>query len=93
MASEKLLEAKLRDKLRELKGEAIKFLPSLTGLPDRIVLMPLGRIWFVELKTTGKKPQPLQVWWKKRLEALGFQWRLIDDEASLANFIQEITEL
>lgn len=93
MASEKLLESKLRDKLRELKGEAIKFLPSLTGLPDRIVLMPYGRIWFVELKTTGKKPQPLQVWWKKRLEALGFQWRLIDDENSLTNFIQEINEL
>ncbi len=93
MASEKLLEADLRKEVRQAKGEAIKFLPSLTGLPDRIVLMPLGHIWFVELKTTGKKPQPLQLWWKKRLEALGFEWRLIDDEASLRNFINEINGL
>jgi hypothetical protein len=81
MASEKLLEADLRKEVRQAKGEAIKFLPSLIGLPDRIV------------KTTGKKPQPLQLWWKKRLEALGFEWRLIDDEVSLTNFINEINGL
>jgi len=90
MASEKLLEANLRKGVTGLKGECIKLLPSLMGLPDRIVLMHGGRIWFVELKTTGRKPQPLQRWWKTRLEALGFEWRLIDDETSLNNFIQEL---
>jgi len=90
MASEKLLEANLRKAVVGLKGECIKLLPSLIGLPDRIILMHGGRIWFVELKSTGKKPQPLQVWWKKRLEALGFPWRLIDDEESLSKFIQEL---
>lgn len=92
MSSEKLLEAKLREGVKRARGECIKFLPSLKGLPDRIILMRGGRIWFIELKTTGKTPEPLQLWWKKRLEALGFQWRLIDSEQSLQVFLNEINE-
>lgn len=90
MASEKLLEANLRQAVKTRRGECIKFLPSLVGLPDRIVLMPHGRLWFVELKTTGEKPKPLQRWWRDRLRALGFEWRLIDTKESLNQFIQEL---
>ena len=90
MASEKLLERTLRSKVEQKGGNCIKFLPSLKGLPDRVILMPRGRIWFVELKTTGKTPEPLQRWWKRRLEDLGFQWRLIDDQDSLYQFLNEI---
>lgn len=90
--SEKWLEATLRKKVEKLGGQAIKFLPSLTGLPDRIVLMPHGGIWFVELKSVGKTLRPPQRLWKQRLMNLGFNWRLIDSEETLITFINELHE-
>lgn len=90
--SEKWLEATLRKRVEAMGGWAIKFLPSLTGLPDRIVLMPCGGIWFVELKSTGKTLRPPQRLWKQRLLNLGFRWRLIDSEETLKTFINELHE-
>ena len=55
-SSEKYLEKKLREEVRKAGGLAIKFTsPYFTGMPDRLVLMPKGRIWFVEVKSTGKR--------------------------------------
>ena len=43
MASEKLLERKLREAVARLGGKALKFSsPYETGYPDRLVLMPGG---------------------------------------------------
>ena len=52
--------------------------PSNPGVPDRIVLLPGGRVIFVELKAPGKKPTPLQAKMHDRLRALGFDVRVID---------------
>ena len=59
--SEKRLEANLRDRLRALGGLALK-LPAIhhAGLPDRLCLLPDGVAFFVEVKSTGEKPRPLQ---------------------------------
>lgn len=55
LALESRIETHLREKVKEAGGLAIKFFCiAFTGLPDRIVLMPGGRLWFVELKKTGK---------------------------------------
>lgn len=52
--------------------------PGNPGVPDRIVLLPGGRIVFVELKAPGKKPTALQAKIHDRLRALGFEVRVID---------------
>ena len=52
---EKQVEAYLRDQIKKRGGIAYKFVsPATAGVPDRIVLMPGGRIWFVEVKRTEK---------------------------------------
>ena len=89
MAGEKYLERKTREAFEKRGGECIKFLPSKKGLPDRIGLLN-GRVWFIELKTTGKTLSPLQEWWRRRLTALGFEWRLIDTIESLNQLIEEL---
>lgn len=89
-ASEKVLEAALRTSVKAKGGIAIKLLPSLAGLPDRMVLMPRGRIWFIELKTTGYRLKPLQKWWRNYLRSLGFEWRFIDRESNLLSFLNEL---
>lgn len=89
--SEKYLEKKLRDEVREMGGLAIKFSsPYFTGMPDRLVLMPKGRIWFVEVKSTGKKLKDIQEAQAEKLRGLGFNARLIDSKAALDSFIEEV---
>jgi hypothetical protein len=49
---ERTVEKKLVDKIKRMGGEAVKFVsPASRGWPDRLVLLPEGRVAFVELKT------------------------------------------
>ena len=89
--NEKYLEKKLREEVRKSGGLAIKFTsPYFTGMPDRLVLMPKGKIWFVEVKSTGKKLKDIQEAQAKKLQELGFNSRLVDSKAALDSFIEEV---
>lgn len=89
--NEKLIERKLKSGVEALGGLAIKVTsPAFTGLPDRKVLMPGGRIWYVELKSPGKKQDARQKFVKAQLEALGFEVWVIDDEQQLHDFLAHI---
>jgi hypothetical protein len=89
--NEKLIEKKLRERVKKLGGLAVKFFVlSFTGFPDRIVLMPGAKIWFVELKSTGKKPSPRQVEVLGLLRKLGFAVWVIDDEIGLNEFFKQL---
>ena len=77
--AEKDIEQKLIDEVKRKGGRALKFVsPGFAGVPDRIVLMPKGRITFVELKAPGEKMRPLQLRRKRQLEALGFRVLCVD---------------
>lgn len=91
MAGEKNLESRLRDKVKKAGGIALKFwCVSFSGIPDRIVLMPGGRIWFVELKSTSKTPKPIQLRAQKMLSKLGFETFTIDTNERLTTFLKHI---
>lgn len=73
--------------VRVRNGLALKWAsPFYVGMPDRLVLLPEGKIYFVELKSTGKKPSPVQVQAMKKLTALGFQNFVIDSQEGLDTF-------
>lgn len=89
--NEKLIERKLREAIRKLGGKALKFSsPYETGYPDRLILMPGGRAFWVELKTTGKKPTPKQLLRQRELRALGFVSEVVDSVEALNNFLTMI---
>ena len=47
--------------------------PGWAGVPDRILLIPGGRIIFVELKRQkGGTRSSMQIWWSRKLADLGF---------------------
>lgn len=56
MIDEKTLEKRFVKKIKENGGIAYKFSsPGCVGVPDRLVLMPGGKTFFIELKTmTGR---------------------------------------
>lgn len=88
---EKYIEQKMVAAVKSMGGMAPKFVsPGIDGMPDRIVLLPMGRIAFVECKATGKKMRPLQNKRKKQLEALGFLVYCLDDIEQIGGILSEI---
>lgn len=84
IASEKDLERAACFFVRQACGECFKFLPFMVnGLPDRLVLLPGGRAAFVEFKSSGRKPTPLQQLRLDRLHALGFATFVVHDSITL----------
>ena len=71
----------------------LKFVsPSMTGLPDRIVLLPGGKVFFVELKAEGEKPRPLQKAVHRILIGLGFRVYVIDSKSGVKAYVDENSE-
>ena len=91
--NEKLIERKLKGAVEALGGQAIKLVsPHFTGMPDRMILMPAGRMWFVETKTTGERLSPRQKIVIPMLRTLGFDVWVIDDQATLSEFLNRIAK-
>lgn len=90
-ASEKVLEAELRERCKALGWMCIKLTSQYQrGLPDRLILMPGSRVCFAEIKTTGKKPTALQRVTHERLRALGYRVEVVDTTESLDNLIVDL---
>ena len=82
---------KCRGAVRAAGGMAVKFVsPGLDGMPDRLALLPGGRMAFVEVKAPGKKPRPIQEARHRMLRRLGFQVYVLDDEKQIGGIIDEI---
>lgn len=91
MGEESRIERMLTSQVKKLGGMAVKFVsPSLDGVPDRIVLLPDGKMAFVELKAPGKKLRALQEKRKRQLEALGFPVYVIDRLEQIGGVLDEI---
>ena len=76
---EKKIEQKLVKAVKKEGGLCPKFVsPGMDGMPDRLILMPGGRMAFVELKAPGKRPRPLQIHRHRQLQKLGFDTFVLD---------------
>ena len=88
---ESFIEEKLTKAVKQNGGVCWKFTsPGTAGVPDRIVLMPGGRIAFVEVKAPGEKPRPLQLSRHKLLRRLGFQVYVLDALEDIDKIIKEV---
>ena len=88
---ERDVEAYLRDQVKAIGGIAYKFVsPGNAGVPDRLVLLPGGRVVFIELKALGQKPTALQTVQHARIRSLGFAVHVIDSKAAVDAWIREV---
>lgn len=88
---EKTVESKLVKAVKSMGGLAPKFIsPGLDGVPDRLVLLPGGKMAFIELKAPGENLRPLQVRRKRQLESLGFLVYSMDRPEQIGVILSEI---
>ena len=88
---ESTIEKKLVTEAKSRGGMAAKFVsPGMNGMPDRLVLMPKGRMGFVELKAPGKKPRLLQELRMRQLRRMGFLVAVVDNVAQIDYVLRRI---
>jgi hypothetical protein len=89
---EKDVEAYLVRLVKKIGGTAYKFTsPARRSVPDRMVLLPGARIYFVEVKTDTGRLTVNQRRELTRLEKLGFPVRVVYGKGEVSKFIEEIT--
>lgn len=78
---EDVIEKHLVNEVKKAGGIAYKFVsPGRRAVPDRLVLLPGGKVIFVECKAPGEKPRPDQLREHARLFALGHQVVVLDSK-------------
>ncbi len=81
------IEKALIKKVESAGGMCEKFIsPGRTGVPDRIVTLPGGKIIFVELKKPRKKPSEKQKTDHIKRRNLGCDVRIIDNLKDVEGF-------
>ena len=88
---EKVIEQKLVTEVKRLGGICLKFTsPGFAGVPDRLILLPGGKIAFAELKAPGEKPRKLQLARHRLLRRLGFHVFVIDETEQIGEILHVI---
>jgi hypothetical protein len=90
-----LLESRIEEllvrKIKQAGGWALKLVsPGNAGVPDRLVLLPGGRVIFVELKTETGSLSPLQVDVHRRLRELGMDVVTLYGRDEVLSFVEEV---
>lgn len=89
---ERQIEQRLTRAVRKHQGLCPKWVsPGLDGVPDRIILLPGGRIAFAELKAPGRPLRPLQRRRRAQLEALGFRVYVIDNQEQIGGVLDALS--
>lgn len=90
---ENVVEKRLVDGVKKRGGKALKFIPTACkGMPDRLVLLPGGRVIWVELKTDDGVLSPMQVKRRKELQALGFKVYVLYGSEAVADFLRRLDD-
>ena len=89
---EKEIEKYLVDMAEAMGGRALKFVsPGCTGVPDRLVILPGGRIGFLELKAPGKKLRKEQYHRIRQLWGLGCMADAADSREEVDLFLKSLS--
>ena len=87
---EREIEQRLKKETVKHSGMCFKFLSSVSGVPDRLLLFPGGLLIFVELKREGEKPRKLQMVMIRKIRELGFDVRVVDSEQGIQELMEEV---
>lgn len=91
---ERKVEQALKRMVEQHGGVCLKWVcPGWAGVPDRIILLPGGRVIFAEVKRPkGGRLSGRQLWWAHKLKALGFEYWTVWDDFDIFAIKQSIEE-
>lgn len=88
---ESTIEARLVREVKKLGGLCYKFTsPGSPGVPDRIIILPGGRVVFAELKTEVGRLAKIQKWQIEELEKRGAEIRVLKGMDQVLAFLEEV---
>ena len=77
--------------VERLGGRAYKFTsPSNRGVSDRVVCLPDGQTWFVELKAPRGRLSPLQVIFAQEMERLGQRYACLWSKEMIDEWVKKL---
>jgi len=83
------LEAYFNKQVRLLGGRLVKLVGE-KGLPDRLVLLPGGRLYLVELKTDTGRVSAAQDLWHQRAAQLGTRVAVLYGRTAIDRWLREV---
>ncbi|MCM1190530.1 MAG: VRR-NUC domain-containing protein [bacterium] len=91
MERERDVERWLRRQIENRGGMFLKFTsPGNAGVPDRIIILPGGKIHFAELKTERGRLSAVQKWQVRRLRDHDAVVVLISGRAAAENYLAAV---
>ena len=87
---EREVEKKLILEVKKRGGLCEKWVSGTVGWPDRIVILPDGKVGFVEVKRPGETPRPMQVHRHKLLRQLGAKVYVLDYPDNIGGILDDI---
>lgn len=87
---ESKIEQHLKNEIEKLNGMCLKFTSSIRGVPDRIILLPENRIYFVELKNEKGRLSKTQKYVHKQFKKLGVHVYVPYSKSDVDKFIDEV---
>ncbi len=84
------LEAHFRKTIRVAGGSAHKVAPTEKGMPDRLVLMPGGRMYLVELKTETGTVRASQKLWHAKAATRGTEVVVLSGRAAINAWVRSL---
>ena len=88
-ASERHIEKRVGEYVKAKHGQWIK-LTGTKGIPDRMILLPQGKVGFLEMKRPGNKTSAMQDIWLERLRMLGFKATWSDNYEDSVKFVESL---
>lgn len=91
--TEKDVEQRLKAGVEGLGGLCLKWVsPGCTGVPDRVVILPGGRVIFAELKKPGGRLSERQKLMTRKLRDLGTDVRHLWNPGQVRGFLEEVKQ-
>lgn len=88
---ESQIEARLIKMVRNLGGLCYKFVsPGNPGVPDRLLILPGGRVIFIELKTEVGRLAHIQEWQLDEMRKRGADVRVLKGLEQVKQFVEEV---
>lgn len=88
---ENTVEKALNRRCKEEKWLCLK-MTAASGIPDRLLVLPGGRVVWVEVKRPGGKPRLLQEGYHKKLRGMGHPVFVVDSVDGVNELMENLSE-